>query len=576
MRTAAINGAKLGTAAVSSIASPPAETERSEKREPHKSNSSTSSTNSNPVTNEDDENEIPFNRRRKQPSNPSLRDEPGMEIPACAVRIHTSEVLGRGSFGVVFAATYKARSVAVKCLVGMDTPSACEEFEREARQWFRLKHSCIVPLLGISYFAESREKFLQSVEATPMLVMERMSTSVHTAIYSHDPPALEKRLLWLRQTASAFFYLHHECNPPVLHLDLKPDNILIDSDGNAQLADFGLAQVQTLTKSYTTNHDHTRRHGAYLYAPPESFMKGNKHTTKHDVYSFAMTMYEIVSLQSPFSEEPNRVHAKYWVMQEQRPDRPEGKRIPDPCWELIVACWEQNATLRPDFIQIMESMQNWSAEAVSPIIVEESRPDFWDQLAIATDDTLVTVSPKTPKASTKICNGILGTRYCNNVKQEGLTCHFDCHHREVCAIASNASNPVGDEPGPNETEEISRSQNTVPKRTSSLPENRTLQSQDAAVMDASARDPFIVANNNQNIFPVVQPYSKAAPDELSLADGDYVVLTKVFRDGWAEGVSMREGGPAVFPLLCLGGGVLAVHVVQVYLLWRQANNGPSA
>ncbi|KAI8841657.1 kinase-like domain-containing protein, partial [Chytriomyces cf. hyalinus JEL632] len=285
-----------------------------------------------------------------------------MNIPVGALCIETGKVLGEGSFGIVYAATYGQRSVAVKCLRGVDTPAACKEFENEARQWRRLKHSCIVPLLGISYFDETRVNIMGSVEAKPMLVMEQMSTSVYSAIYSHVPPTLKKRLLWLRQTASAFFYLHHECKPPVLHIDLKPDNILIDCDGNARLADFGLARIQRLTNSHTTNPVQTRKHGAYLYAPPESFEMGYKPSTKHDVYSFAMTTYEILGLQAPFSEEQGRANAKDWVKRGERPDPPNGISIPDCCWKLIEDCWKQDAPLRPDFIQIMESMENWSAE----------------------------------------------------------------------------------------------------------------------------------------------------------------------------------------------------------------------
>ncbi|KAJ3230250.1 hypothetical protein HDU78_008515 [Chytriomyces hyalinus] len=519
--------------------SSPARVEESSKYEPFESNASTLSTSSNFEMNDE-------------------HDDVAMNIPAGAVCIETGKVLGQGSFGVVYAATYNRRNVAVKCLRGVDTPAACKAFENEARQWLRLKHWCIVPLLGISYFDDTRVNIMGSVEAKPMLIMERMSTSVYSAIYNNYSPTVEKRLLWLRQTASVFFYLHHECQPPVLHLDLKPDNILIDCDGNARLADFGLARIQSLTNSCTTNTIQPRKHGAYLYAPPESFEKRYKPTTKHDVYSFAMTMYEILGLQAPFSEEQCRVHAKDWVKQGDRPERITS--IPDHCWKLIEDCWMQDATLRPDFIQILESMENWSAEVEPPVTVEQNCANFWDQF-IANDDTLVAPSPKTPLASAKIpCaksfNGSFsGSSNCNRLKQ-GLTCHLDCLH---CIVASYTPNHVEDESGPHETAVTTRSQNKIPTRTFSIPKNRALQSENEAVKDVVARGPFILANNNQNSFPVVQPYAKDGQDEMSLAEGDYVVLTNVFRDGWAEGVSKREGVLAVFPLVCLGGGVLVVQ-----------------
>ncbi|KAJ3253442.1 Receptor-interacting serine/threonine-protein kinase 2 [Chytriomyces hyalinus] len=542
---------------VSSVASSSATVEKSAKYEPFESNASTLSTSSNPEMNDE-------------------RDDVAMNIPAGAVCIEIGKVLGQGSFGVVYAATYDRRNVAVKCLRGVYTPAACKALENEARQWLRLKHSCIVPLLGISYFDDTRVNSMGSVEAKLMLVMERMSTSVYSAIYNNYSPTVEKRLLWLRQTASAFFYLHHECQPPVLHLDLKPDNILIDCDGNARLADFGLARIQRLTNSYTTNPVQPRKHGAYLYAPPESFENRYKPTTKHDVYSFAMTAYEILGLQAPFSEEQGRAYAKDWVTRGDRPDRPSSTSIPDCCWKLIEMCWMQDATLRPDFIQIMESMENWSAEVEPPVTVEQSCSNFWDQFT-ANDDTLVAPSPKTPLASAKIpsaktINGSFsGSSDCNRLKQ-GLTCHLDCLHSEVCIVTSYTPNHVEDESGPNEPAVTTRSQNKIPKRTFSIPKNRALQSENEAVMDVVARGPFILANNNQNSFPVVQSYAKDGQDEMSLAEGDYVVLTHVFRDGWAEGVSKREGVLAVFPLVCLGGGVLVVQDLLVGVAERLFGN----
>ncbi|KAJ3089667.1 hypothetical protein HK100_007691 [Physocladia obscura] len=130
------------------------------------------------------------------------------------------------------------------------------------------------------------------------------------------------------------------------------------------------------------------------------------------------------------------------------------------------------------------------------------------------------------------------------------------------------------EPSNNEMAMITLSRNGIPKRTFSLPETRKLQSKEEAAMDVSARDPFVVANNSAESFPVRRPYAKELGDELSLTEGDSVVLTKVFRDGWAEGVSMRAGGPALFPLACLGGGVPVVLAERLRVARLMATRGP--
>ncbi|KAJ3308291.1 hypothetical protein HDU76_004026, partial [Blyttiomyces sp. JEL0837] len=117
-----------------------------------------------------------------------------------------------------------------------------------------------------------------------------------------------------------------------------------------------------------------------------------------------------------------------------------------------------------------------------------------------------------------------------------------------------------EEPSEAEMAAITLSRNGPPNRTYSLPENRAKLTADENQLDVQARDPFLKANypSGSDEFPVRRPFEKNNGDELTLTEGDRVVLLRVFRDGWAEGVSMRAGGPALFPLACLGGGVPVV------------------
>ncbi|KAJ3394611.1 Receptor-interacting serine/threonine-protein kinase 4, partial [Chytriomyces hyalinus] len=348
---------------------------------------------------------------KEKPDPLSVRNEAVMEIPASDIHIDHSKLLGKGSFGVVYAATYKTRSVAVKCIFGLDSAVACREFEHEARQMSRLKHKNIVPMLGISFMHKTQEIVMGSIQSMQesdvlMLVMERMSTSVYNAIGSIPPPPMESRVRWVRQTASAFCYLHHECNPPVLHLDLKPNNILIDSNGNAQLADFGLARVQRMTSSYTASSVQTIKHGAYLYAPPEAFKPKYRPTTKHDVYCFAMTSYHILGLHPPFHDESNIEYSVQWVQENLRPERSEKVEIPDDCWTLIVKCWDPDVAIRPDFIQIMDSIESWitgkEEDKAKPL--PDKQNHFWDMLHISNGATVIATPPETLMASPQIWN----------------------------------------------------------------------------------------------------------------------------------------------------------------------------
>ncbi|KAI8846562.1 hypothetical protein BC829DRAFT_398262, partial [Chytridium lagenaria] len=88
-----------------------------------------------------------------------------------------------------------------------------------------------------------------------------------------------------------------------------------------------------------------------------------------------------------------------------------------------------------------------------------------------------------------------------------------------------------------------------PPRTFSLPSNRAHLTPDEAALDVRACQPFFNANTprGSDVFPVRREYVKRM--------GETVVVARVFRDGWCEGVSRRAGGPACFPVACLGGGV---------------------
>jgi hypothetical protein len=102
----------------------------------------------------------------------------------------------------------------------------------------------------------------------------------------------------------------------------------------------------------------------------------------------------------------------------------------------------------------------------------------------------------------------------------------------------------------------SNSQNNsiMPKfsaRLESLEENRA--NHDYAAIQLANQ--LVQKNKGSKDFPVKWNYSRLNSDEVSLANGDTVVLYKAYPDGWGEGVSRRFGGPAIFPLSCLGGPV---------------------
>ncbi|GMQ02935.1 hypothetical protein CsSME_00048946 [Camellia sinensis var. sinensis] len=88
-------------------------------------------------------------------------------------------------------------------------------------------------------------------------------------------------------------YLHEHCNPPVIHRDLKSSNILLDSDFNAKLSDFGLAVTDG-----TQNKNNIKLSGTLGYVAPEYLLDG-KLTDKSDVYAYGVVLLELLLGRKP-------------------------------------------------------------------------------------------------------------------------------------------------------------------------------------------------------------------------------------------------------------------------------------
>ncbi|KXG19247.1 cysteine-rich receptor-like protein kinase 10 [Sorghum bicolor] len=193
--------------------------------------------------------------------------------------------LGEGGFGPVYKGQFpEGVEVAVKRLAS-HSGQGFIEFKNEVQLIAKLQHTNLVRLLGCCLQEEEK-----------ILVYEYLpNKSLDFFIFDEDRKLLldwNKRLAIIEGTAEGLLYLHKHSRLRVIHRDLKPSNILLDSEMNPKISDFGLAKIF----SSNNNEGSTTRRvvGTYGYMAPEYASEG-LFSIKSDVFSFGVLILEIIS-----------------------------------------------------------------------------------------------------------------------------------------------------------------------------------------------------------------------------------------------------------------------------------------
>lgn len=194
--------------------------------------------------------------------------------------------LGSGSFGEVWLAhdQMTGRDVALKIYLSLD-PAGVEEFQREYANSVGLSSPY---LLTPEYFdVHNRRPFLV------MKFCENGSSSKLTGQISEDN-------LWsfIYDVASGLEDLHSQSDP-IVHQDIKPDNILIDSNGRFLITDFGISKRLRATMRRQSKRDVSS--GAMPYMAPERFDSKPRLSTASDIWSLGASIYELATGELPFS-----------------------------------------------------------------------------------------------------------------------------------------------------------------------------------------------------------------------------------------------------------------------------------
>ncbi|XP_076941558.1 G-type lectin S-receptor-like serine/threonine-protein kinase At1g34300 isoform X1 [Bidens hawaiensis] len=215
------------------------------------------------------------------------REKP-IQFTSQQLRIATenfSNILGSGGFGIVYKGIFgNGTMVAVKVLNGTSDKRIEEQFMAEVSTMGRTHHFNLVRLYGFCFEPSLRA-----------LVYEFM---VNGSLDNHLFKAKKVTMITFDKlheiavgTARGIAYLHEECPQRIVHYDIKPGNILLDSNFCAKVADFGLAKLCNRDSTHITMTGGGR--GTPGYIAPEVWMRLQV-THKCDVFSFGMLLFEII------------------------------------------------------------------------------------------------------------------------------------------------------------------------------------------------------------------------------------------------------------------------------------------
>ena len=258
------------------------------------------------------------------------------------------EEIGRGGQGVVFRARQKSlnRTVALK-VIGLGqwaTQAHLKRFRLEAEAAASLEHPCIVPIYEVGERDGSCYFSMKFVEGGQL-----------DAVVKREPIPIRRAVELIGKVARTVHYAHEH---GILHRDIKPGNILLDTKGEPHLTDFGLARLLETESTVTRTMEVL---GTPSYMAPEQAVGNNAAVSgATDVYGLGAVLYQLLTGHPPFAGGTTFETIKLLLDTEPRQPRLWNPKIDRDLATICLKCLDKDPQRRySSALTLAEDLERW-------------------------------------------------------------------------------------------------------------------------------------------------------------------------------------------------------------------------
>ena len=272
--------------------------------------------------------------------------------------------LGRGAYGRVYTVKYcgticaakEIHSILIEEVGDVEVRRTVESFIRECRQCSTLRHPNVIQFLGVYY--PSGTASVQGSMRLPVMVMEMMEDSLTSLVDKHEKIPVHIKFSIVHDVSLGLCYLHNH-DPPIIHRDLSPNNVLLTAHHVAKISDLGVAKVIKADSRKTM----TKAPGTVDFMPPESLDETPIYGPPMDVFSFAGIVLHTFNQQWPHPSKQvqfdpttrKRVALSEVERRQQYLDKM--KREAEVLRPLVEECLDDDPAMRPTITAVCERIQ---------------------------------------------------------------------------------------------------------------------------------------------------------------------------------------------------------------------------